>query len=155
MLSRSGNVGSLVNPSRPLEVRLCGRSITGSTRQLVEAWPHVVNVNTQLLNLQPWRHQKFFFSFSFRTSFFDYYKFYNIPFIGFLRRSTKLKEVFGWNKYPQRALIFGPQHRQAWSVSPTDYPYCSIHCEQPHENHQNSIKIPSKSDCTNQQLWWS
>lgn len=63
-------------------------------------WPHV---NTQFLNLRPWRYQ-FLFSFfvllPFRTSFFDDYRFYDIPFVGFLRHSTILKEVFGWNMYP-------------------------------------------------------
>ena len=96
--------------------RMCGCS----THQPVEAWPNVVN--TQFLKLWPIFEDTFlFFSFpfSFRTSFFGDSKVYNAV--------CRVPETFNasgrgvWLKYiSQWGFISGPQHRDAWSVSPTD-----------------------------------
>jgi hypothetical protein len=71
------------------------------------------------LNFRTWGHENTSYRrkyFCFYISLFNDDKFYNIPFVGFLRRSTKGKEVFDWNIYPQQAFISGPQYREAWSV---------------------------------------
>lgn len=83
----------------------------------------------------------FFFWFSFWTSFFDDYKFYNVPFVAFLRRSTKGKEVSDWNIYPQHAFISGPQHREPWSVSPTDIPIAEYTVSSPLKSRPTPVRI--------------
>jgi hypothetical protein len=74
------------------------------------------------------------FCFFFWIPLFNDGKSYNIRFVGFLRRSTKGKEVSDLNISPHQAFISDPQHRETWSVFPTDYPYCWIRCQQPAEN---------------------
>ena len=74
-------------------------------------------------------------------SLFNDDKFYNIPFVGFLRRSTRWKEVSDGNIYPQQALISGPQHREAWSVSPTDIPVAEYAVSSPLKSRPTPVRI--------------